>query len=313
MTLTERSTIARPNKPHNRRNPVAYYHSMRLLATADLHYNHARSKRLAEELIARLNATECDALLVVGDTAIPDGPSLEQCLSLFRFAGPRLFVPGNHELWTHAPDSHAILTEDLPRRVSALGWHYLPGRPFTRGHVSIVGSLGWYDYAFANPALGIPHRFYAQKISPGAAAQLSEFQHLLTEASDVAKTAMDIHARWNDGRFIRLHRSDEAFLDEVLAQLEADLSSVPPGNDVVAAVHHVPFRELLPPQSRPQFEFAKAYLGSPRLGELLLRHPNVRHVLCGHSHFPAEAQVHHLRAINIGSGYRQKTHVMLTL
>ena len=40
---------------------------------------------------------------------------------------------------------------------------------------------------------------------------------------------------------------------------------------------------------------------------LLLEFPNVKHVLCGHSHFPAEAQVGHVRAVNIGSGYRWKT------
>lgn len=286
---------------------------MRLLATADLHYNHARSKPLAEEVIGRLNALDCDALVLIGDTAIPDGDALERCLSLFTFPGPKLFVPGNHELWTHAPDSYSILTQDLPRRVTALGWHYLGGHPFTLGDVSIVGSLGWYDYSYANPALGIPRRFYAAKVSPGAAAQLDAYRHLLADASDVAPAAMDVHARWNDGRFVRLGRTDQAFLDELLARLAADVAAVPPGNRIVAAIHHVPFRELLPPPSRPQLEFAKAYLGSPRLGELLLRHPAVTHVLCGHSHFAAEARFGQVRAVNIGSGYRQKTHVLLIL
>ena len=77
--------------------------------------------------------------------------------------------------------------------------------------------------------------------------------------------------------------------------------------NVVAAVHHLPFREMLPPPRNPQWDFAHAFLGSGRIGELLLRYSNVRHVYCGHSHFPAETRAGNLHAINVGSGYRWKT------
>src|SRR5215207_2345333 len=133
---------------------------MRLLATADLHYNHAKSRASADELIDRLNGEKADVLLVIGDVAAADGDALEQCLSRFRFEGPRLFVAGNHELWTHGPDSHRLFREDLPRRVRALGWQWLQTDPFRLGNVAIVGSLGWYDYSFAQDSLGIPRRFY---------------------------------------------------------------------------------------------------------------------------------------------------------
>ena len=39
-----------------------------------------------------------------------------------------------------------------------------------------------------------------------------------------------------------------------------------------------------------QWDFAKAYLGSGAIGELLLKYPNVKQVFCGHSHFPADAR-----------------------
>ena len=80
------------------------------------------------------------------------------------------------------------------------------------------------------------------------------------------------------------------------------------GRHVIAAVHHVPFRELLPPSHNAQWDFARAYLGSERMGQLLLQHENVRTVVCGHSHFGAEATLDAARvsAINIGSGYRVK-------
>src|SRR5688572_27786268 len=148
---------------------------MRLLVTSDLHYNHARSKPLADELIGRMNAERGDALLVVGDTAVADGDALERCLARFTFAGPRLFVAGNHELWTAGDDSYRLYTHDLPRRVTALGWRWLEGEPFVMDGAAVVGNVGWYDYSFAQPELGIPRRFYEHKVSPGAARALGRF------------------------------------------------------------------------------------------------------------------------------------------
>ena len=293
---------------------------MRLLVTADLHYNHPRSRLVADELIDRMNAAGGDAVLVVGDTAVADGDALERCLSRFAIAGPKLFVAGNHELWTHGPDSHAVFTDALPRRVRALGWHWLEGDPFVAaggghggGDVAVVGTVGWYDYSFAVASLGIPHRFYAAKVSPGAAARLrGAFAPLLDGADDVSPSAPDVVARWNDGKFVKLGRSDEQFLDERLAQLGQSLSAVAQCRTAVAAVHCVPFRQLLPPPHSAQWDFVKAYLGSERIGELLLSQANVRHVYCGHSHLGAEATVGDgVRAVNVGSGYRVKTYCTL--
>jgi predicted MPP superfamily phosphohydrolase len=71
---------------------------MRLLVTADLHYNHRKSHPLADALIERMNGLDADALLVVGDTAPAESQELAQCLSRFTLKRPKLFVAGNHEL-----------------------------------------------------------------------------------------------------------------------------------------------------------------------------------------------------------------------
>lgn len=286
---------------------------MRVLATADLHFNHSRSRPQAEELIARMNDAGGDVLLVVGDTAAADGPELEQCLSLFRFDGPKLLVAGNHELWTHGADSYAVFRDDLPRRVGALGWHWLQDDPFVKEGVAIVGSMGWYDYSFAPRGLEVPSRFYEHKVSPGAAERLPEFAPLLEGKDDVPAAARQIVARWNDGKFVKLHRSDEAFLEELVVQLRQQLSGLSRCGRVVAGIHHVPFVQLLPPARGTHWDFVKAFLGSPRIGQLLLQFSNVSHVICGHSHFAAEAQIDHIRAINIGSGYRHKTFIELEI
>ncbi len=286
---------------------------MRLLVTADLHYNHAHSRPLADEVIERINAAGGDVLLVVGDSAAADGDALERCLERFHFAGPKLFVAGNHELWTAGLDSYQLFMEDLPARVRGLGWKWLETDPFLADDVAIVGTIGWYDYSFAVDSLGIPRRFYARKISPGAAQRLPEMADLFQERDDISPAGRDVVARWNDGRYVKLGMSDEAFLEERLAQLAANLSRVSRAKQVVAAVHHLPFASLCPSSHRALWDFTKAYLGSEKIGALLLQYPNVTTVFCGHSHLPVEARIGHLHAINIGSGYRWKTYRELTL
>lgn len=286
---------------------------MRLLITADLHYNHRRSRALAGEVIERMNQAGGDVLLVVGDTAAADGDDLEKCLSLFHFPGPKLFVAGNHELWTRGDDSYKIFTHELPRRVQDLGWRWLQTDPFIAGDVAILGGIGWYDYSYAPQSLGIPRRFYQHKISPGAAERFAEYAGLFDQTEDIPAASLEFMARWNDGKFVKLHRGDEQFLEELLVELERQLLSVADCRQVIAAIHHVPFAELLPPSRGGQWDFARAYLGSPRIGQLLARFPAVSNVFCGHSHFPMEAQTGKISAVNIGSGYHWKTfHVLQT-
>jgi predicted phosphodiesterase len=272
---------------------------MRLLVTADLHFNHHRSRRLAEDLIDQMNRlceqSHIDALLLVGDTAVADGDAIETCLARIRFGGEKIFICGNHELWTRSSDSYSIFREALPQRVRSLGWRWLEDDPFIAPDrsVAIVGSVGWYDYSFALPQLQIARESYASKVIINAAGETI--------------------ARWNDGKFVKLHRSDEAFVDELLTSLRAQLDALRDVPRVLAALHHVPFEQLLPPRHGTQWDFVRAYLGSRRIGELLLEYPSVRDVVCGHSHFAVEATIGHIRAINIGSGYRSKTFRILDL
>lgn len=276
---------------------------MRLLVTADLHFNHPRSRSLAVELIQQINRIEADLLLLVGDTSIADDDQLESALEQIRFPGPRLFLCGNHELWTRRVSSHTLFVGELPKRVQALGWHWLEGNPYIGKGVSVVGSIGWYDYSYAPVSLEIPHRFYQAKVSPGAAQHLG-LDHLM--GTDLTSESLSIFARWNDGKHVKLGRSDEVFLEERLEGLNQSLSLVPQHHRIVAAVHHVPFSELLPPRHTPAWDFARAYLGSDRIGQLLLRDQRITHVFCGHSHFHIEKKIGHIHAINIGSGYRVK-------
>ena len=286
---------------------------MHLLITADLHWNHAKSRESAAAIIEEMNAaTDVDALLVVGDVGVGDGDSIEQCLSRFTFTGLKLFVPGNHELWTKR-EGVDLLGDELPRRIAALGWHWLPGAPFVTDGVAIVGALGWYDYAFAAPELEIPHAFYAAKASPGAVLYAKEPAELLDAAAQASPRATELVARWNDGKFVRLGVGDVEVVARECERLLMSLEALAGARSILVATHTVPFAELLPPHHGGQWDFARAYLGSPRLGELIARFANVSHAVCGHSHVPAEARIEHIRAINVGSGYREKRFVRIEL
>jgi 3',5'-cyclic AMP phosphodiesterase CpdA len=282
---------------------------VRLLITADLHFAHPRSEPLAVEIIDEMNRAGGDVLLVIGDTATGEGDALERGLAHFRFDGPKLFVAGNHELWTRsAVDTYELFTLELPARIAAAGWHWLQHAPFVAGDLAIVGSVGWYDYSYAEPSLGIDRRFYEAKLSPGVAARLREFKHLIH--GDESPAALDVIARWNDGKFVRLGRSDEAFLGELLVQLDGQLTALAAMKRVICAIHHVPFAELLPPRHGMHWDFARAYLGSGAMGDVIAKHENVSYVFSGHSHSRAEATIAgRIKAINIGSGYRQKRYL----
>lgn len=287
----------------------------RLAVTADLHYDVPRSRAPAEQLIAEINAAEIDGVLLVGDTATAVGDALERCLALFRPDRPGWFVPGNHELWTKLQprDAEQLLAEELPTRVAAAGWHWLPGNPARLGSAALVGSPGWYDYSFAEARLGLPRRFYAAKVSPAAARTLGR-EDLRADAPDVPAEARNFLARWNDGRFIHGITDDTAFLDRRLEELEQDLAAVETSERVLAAVHVAPHEALLPPiprmgvvpPDRYALAFTRAYLGSAAIGELLLRCGNVTEVICGHTHVCREGVIEGRRVVNIGSTYTQK-------
>ncbi|MCK6486220.1 MAG: metallophosphoesterase [Phycisphaerae bacterium] len=288
---------------------------MRIIATCDLHYNIIRSRRPTETVAREICAAGGDLLLLLGDLAGVDLSVLERAFGLFdAFRGTKLFVPGNHELWTEPDgDSMQRYRHALPEICHRNGVHMLDGAPFRAGDVAVVGSVGWYDYTFRLAALGVPLRFYCHKVAPGSASMRPEWRPLLDEAEDVPPAARDIVCRWMDGANVRLGCSDIEFTDFTAARLRDDLESVADARCVVVGLHHVPFHELVPRLERPTSQFAAAFLGSELLGETLQAFPNVRQVYCGHSHAFARCQRGALTATAIGSTYVAKHRETLDL
>ncbi len=290
---------------------------MKVLVTADLHYDIARSQESARRVARQACALGGDALVLVGDTAGAEMDPWRQCLGLFqRFAGLRLFVPGNHCLWCRqGEDSLHRYEHVLPEAAAEAGFSVLDHQPVAAGEVGLVGSVGWYDYSLADESLGIPKDFYRAKVAPGAAAYLEEHRDLVDRhRGHLTAEHLAIGSRWMDGQHVRLPISDEEFVHRLAEKLERQLAELAARVERIAAfVHHLPFAELVPADRPPQFAFAAAYMGAARLGEVLLACEKVTHVFCGHSHWGDAQRIGHLNVLNVGSTYTDKRLLMVDL
>ena len=283
---------------------------MRIIVTADLHYNIPRSRGPTRRLARRAGSMGGDALVLIGDSAGAELDPLRQCLRLFgEFGGRKFIVAGNHCLWCRDGESSLDRYEQvLPRVAAEEGFRLLDHEPAVLGDVGLVGSVGWYDYSFRDTSLGIPKAFYRAKVSPGTAAWLGEHDELLRTYCDVlTEEHMSLGVRWMDGLHVRLGLSDEEFLEMLAEKLARQLAAASTEAErIVVFLHHLPFADLVPRNRPPKFAFAAAYMGSERLGEVLRRFPKVTDVYCGHSHWPAERRIGGLHVVNIGSTYTHK-------
>jgi 3',5'-cyclic AMP phosphodiesterase CpdA len=252
--------------------------TLRLLLTSDLHFGNYRSADAAtRELANWVCEADADVLALAGDVA--DGPPdfFDACFGLFEdFEGLKLVTPGNHDLWAKGASSLERYRTIYPRIAADRGFAMLDEGPQVLGNTAFIGNIGWYDYSFRNPELGLPLEQYEAKEMPGVCT-------------------------WNDGRFIDWPYTDAEFLEECIRRLKEHYAAVEADAEVVVAVlHHLPFRRLVPTGRPDKFAFAAAYMGAERLGEALLACPKVTDVYCGHSHWRAAADVGGINAVSVG-------------
>ena len=123
-----------------------------------------------------------------------------------------------------------------------------------------------------------------------------------------------VTTRWMDGVNEHLPFSDVDFTRLLVEKLAGHIRQVADGcEQMVAAVHHLPFDQLVVSKGKPNWDFANAFMGSELFGDLLLESPKVRHVFCGHSHQTGHAQLNQLSVVNVGSTYVKKRYETLTV
>src|SRR5579862_6674718 len=225
---------------------------MRLALTADLHWGHtAAGDAATRAIVERLAELQTDGLVIAGD--VGTGPHFSACLEHFAgIPGERMLVPGNHDLWTvdPAPASLDLWERELPRIAAEHGFRCLDAEPYVSpdGTEAVVGSINWYDYSLADPQVEVVYprarEMYAAKLFP--------------------------NARHNDGRFVRLGMSDDAFTERVVERFRAQLTGLPESvNKVTVVQHHPPIRELFfpaaPDDGPIERRFWLAYTGNRRM------------------------------------------------
>lgn len=271
---------------------------MRVYFASDLHVD-VRSGASSTARLARWvcdRARPEDVLVLGGDYGDTD-EAIAACLEAFEgFLGPRLAIAGNHDVWARGEDVDSRTRyEGLTGVFERAGFHALEREAFIHGGVGFVGAMGWYDYSFREPSLQIPLEVYHAKSMPGVAGPV-----------------------WADGEYVDWGVTDPQFTTEQVRALRGQLESLEGVDEIVAVTHHVPVRALLRPQELDpsvhrrdvvprKWLILNTYLGSQRLGELILRHAErVQVALCGHIHLPRMAQRGGVRFISNGSDYATK-------
>jgi len=265
---------------------------MKIVATGDIHYDLIRNPAEHDKFlnfIRRLEKEEPDVLVLAGDTAGLGSSKLEECLNLFREVAPiRLKVFGNHDYWSAEGDTFSHL-EILRSRIKGCGFVLLEEKPVIVDGTGFAGNCLWYDYSFS-PEEMPPRSSYEKKIFGG-------------------------HIIWNDVRFVRLGKSDMDYTSELNERLEGDIQRLEANvEQIVAVTHHIGFIEMLTMRKEfPGWNFCNAFMGSKRLGEMLLNHPKVRYHICGHTHDQIVVRKGSLISINPGSTYDEKKFVSLVI
>ena len=275
--------IAGPGGDPRRRGKA----SLRIAYTSDLHIDVSKENREGVAAVAGLvRDARPDVLIVAGDAG-NTMKALEEALSLFEGIDTRkLFVAGNHDVWIESEggglvDSRTKYERRIPEACGRRGFHDLGREPVVIGDIGFVGSLGWYDYSFADPRLGLGEDEYWK----GRRGEEIWWDKKMTYW---------VPAPGAPDRGLRERVRDPEVCREMTARLEKDLRAVE-GRvaKIVAVIHTLPFFVGIPRSDPPYF--LDAYTGSSAIGETLRAHEKVAHCIHGHKHSCGDWSVGDLR------------------
>jgi len=261
---------------------------LRIAYTSDIHVDLSEGNRAAAAALARaIRASGPDAVVIAGDAGNTID-AVEDALSLFEsFRGPKLFVPGNHDVWIETSggvliDSRTKYTETIPAACRRMGFHDLGREPLVIGEVGFVGSLGWYDYSFADPRLGLAEEDYWSGRYGDEIWWDKKMTYWVSEAAGGAAS--------------RERMRDPQVCAELCERLESDLRWIEArARSIIAVIHTLPFFVGIARSDPPYY--LDAYTGSEGLGRILQAHSKVELCIHGHKHGSGEWTIGRIRAL----------------
>jgi putative phosphoesterase len=242
---------------------------MRIGVISDLHVdlneNASSRGQVVRSLSSSASRKGVELLLVAGDIANRWDTTLRSLEALESASGLRvLFVPGNHDVWNEAPAfplGPGWGAWDSYRSLEAFPGNLGRGPVDLPGGWSVIGDLGWYDYAFGHP------RYSTEDFDR------MRFGERLWQDK--------VNALW-DRCAGEMHRH---FRDKLERQLAGRR-----GGRLILVTHAVSHRAFTVQPPDPQWEYLNAFLGSPEYGELAVRH-GAALAVCGHVHYRRRAIV----------------------
>jgi putative phosphoesterase len=241
---------------------------MQIGILSDIHVDLNGGRPVIEALLAVIRRRGVETMIIAGDVSSDYRLTLETLDRLQDSSGiPVLFVPGNHDIWNEAhPDITAWQAYDALEQ--------FPGN-LTRGcreiadNWTIIGDLGWYDYAFGGSR-------YSRE-------DFDRMQFGERVWQDRTKAIWDRHT-------LEVHRIFYERLDRQLSKAVASTSFDSGSPKIVLVTHVLPRREFTVQRPDPEWIYLNAFLGSPEYGELAIEY-GVRYSICGHVHYRKQVTV----------------------
>ncbi len=256
---------------------------MKIGLTSDLHSDvTSLNKQILPYIVEAVEGANLDLFILAGDLS-PNLLELTKILAAFsesNLACPKLFVPGNHDIWV---TKHTHVTSEqkycaIEKVCYECGFHPLSADPLVVNDLGFCGTIGWYDYSFKQKAHKIPIERYAAKQLFGVV--------------------------WNDLKYAKWGADDveiaHRFENELQSQIKTAKDSV---LRIVVITHHVPFQTCVRYSGKLPWDFFSAFMGSQELGEICQKETLVTHALFGHTHFPIHQQIGGVTAICSPIGY----------
>lgn len=286
------------------------YGMTKIVAFSDAHFPKIVREDELKTLRSEIEDISPDYVAIAGDLTEGERETFKKFLEIFeKITCPRIVCLGNHDLWVRSFEKITSLKkmEEFIEIGEDLGYHMVDKTPFVSGDIGFAGTVGWYDYSFADPQFSMKDienkilfhkgerfsaswwndRFYfkLEKRNPLLEMTFTEDDNFFIESLKVPKSSK---------------KEDTTFTNKCYEHLKKSLDKIENAEKKVVIIHHLPFKELVGIGRKKTKEnlFFNAYMGAQCFGELLVEN-NVDLCICGHTHKNFERTVRGIKVCNV--------------